>query len=169
METCATAEEAEEALYGTKQYDEYAVAHYLIADDEQAFVWERDAHNAEHAVRSDAGTLCVTNHLLFRSGVGSVPQDTLDNEGANDAYRRARILNDGLDGTLMAEDLLWDLLESARADRRRDEANPDGRVRTLWHGQYDLTAGSVEYEFYLGDDVDGSPLRSALVALTLSA
>jgi hypothetical protein len=169
LDTCATAGEAKEALYGTKQYDEYAVAHYLIADQEQAFVWERDAHNAEHAVPTVTGSLCVTNHLLFRDGAGSVPQDTADNEGANDAYRRTRILRDGFDGSLVAEDRLWDLLESARADRRRDEANPDGRVRTLWHGQYDLTCSSVEYEFYLGDDVDGSPLRSPSVALRLSA
>jgi hypothetical protein len=87
----------------------------------------------------------------------------------NDAYRRARILNDGLDGSLIARDRLRDLLESARADRRRDEANPDGRVRTLWHGQYDLTCSSVEYEFYLGDYMDGSPLRSPLLIFTLSA
>ena len=169
LDTCATAGEAKEVLYGTKQYDEYAVAHYLIADNELAFVWERDTHNAEHAVPTDTGTLCVTNHLLFKNGVGSVPEDTADNEGANDAYRRARILNDGLDGSLIARDRLWDLLESARADRRRDEANPDGRVRTLWHGQYDLTCSSVEYEFYLGDNVDGSPLRSPVVIFTLSA
>ena len=168
LDTCATAEEAKEVLYGTKQYDEYAAAHYLIADKEEAFVWERDTHNAEHAVPSDTGTLCVTNHLLFENGVGCVPQDTADNESANDAYRRSRLLNDGLDGSLIAEDGLWDILESARADRRRDEANPDGRVRTLWHGQYDLTDSSVEYEFYLGDKVDGSPRRSPLVTLALS-
>jgi hypothetical protein len=125
-------------------------------------------HNAEHAVPTDTGTLCVTNNLLFRDGVGSVPHDT-DNEGANDSYRRARILNNGIGGTPVTADGLWDLLESARADQRRDEANPDGRVRTLWHAQYDLTAGAVEYEFYLGDDVDGSPRRSSLVAMTLSA
>ncbi len=169
LDTCATADEAKEVLYGTKQYDEYAVAHYLIADQEEAFVWERDTHNGEHAVPTDTGTLCVTNHLLFKNGVASVPEDTSDNEGANDAYRRGRILNDGLDGSLMARDRLWDLLESARADRRRDEANPDGRVRTLWHAQYDLTCRSVEYEFYLGDKLDGSPVRSPLLTLTLSA
>jgi Acyl-coenzyme A:6-aminopenicillanic acid acyl-transferase len=169
LDTCATAGEAKEVLYGTKQYDEYAVAHYLIADQEEAFVWERDTHNGEHAVPTDTGMLCVTNHLLFKNGVASVPEDTSDNEGANDAYRRGRILNDGLNGSLMARDRLWDLLESARADRRRDEANPDGRVRTLWHAQYDLTFRSVEYEFYLGDKLDGSPVRSPLVTLTFSA
>ena len=39
----------------------------------------------------------------------------------------------------------------------------------MWHGQYDLTCKSVEYEFYLGDNIDGSPVRSPLVTLTLSA
>ena len=77
LDTCATAGEAKEVLYGTKQYDEYAVAHYLIADQEEAFVWERDTHNGEHAVPTDTGTLCVTNHLLFKNGVASVPEDSL--------------------------------------------------------------------------------------------
>jgi hypothetical protein len=32
-----------------------------------------------------------------------------------------------------------------------------------------MTGGAVEYEFYLGDDVDGSPCRSPSVSVTLSA
>ncbi len=34
LDTCATANAAREALYEAKQYDEYAVVHYLVADDE---------------------------------------------------------------------------------------------------------------------------------------
>ena len=90
LDTCSSAEEAKEALFGAKQYDEYAVAHYLIADDEQAFVWERDTHNAEHVVSMDGETLSVTNFLLFREGVSSIPEDLPENTQAHDAYRRAR-------------------------------------------------------------------------------
>jgi Acyl-coenzyme A:6-aminopenicillanic acid acyl-transferase len=168
LDTCSDAEEAKEALYGAKQYDEYAVAHYLVADSEQAFVWERETHNAEHAVAADGGTLCVTNYLLYRSGVASVPNDLANDAGVNDAYRRARILQGGLNQTPVTGHRLWELLESVRADRRKDEVDPEARTRTLWHAQYELESRSVGYEFYLGDEVDGAPRRSPLVALTLS-
>ncbi len=52
-------------------------------------------HNAEHAVPTDTGTLCVTNHLLFRDGAGRVPDDT-DNE-------RAKMPIDALLSSTMSE------------------------------------------------------------------
>jgi len=169
LDTCGDAEEAKEALYGVKQYDEYAVAHYLVADSEGAFVWERETHNAEHAVAAEGGTLCVTNYLLYRQGAASVPNASDRPTGVNDAYRRARILHGALNGTSVTEDRLWNLLEQVRADRSRDDIDPEARTRTLWHAQYDLDRRSVGYEFYLGDHADGAPRRSPLLTLTLSA
>ena len=169
LETCSSAEEAKEALYGAKQYDEYAVAHYLVADSEQAFVWERDTHNAEYAVSQRGHWLYVTNFLLHRLGVDRIPNDVSDNPSANDAYRRASVLQGGLNGSGITWSALWELLESVRADSRHDEVFPESRTRTLWHGQYDLEGRSVEYEFYLGERSDGSPRRSQRVKLTLSA
>jgi len=55
-----------------------------------------------------------------------------------------------------------------RKDRRHDEMDPNAQVRTLWHSQYDLESCSVEYEFYLGDESDGSPRRSPVVTANLS-
>lgn len=167
LDACSSAEEAKEALYGAKQYDEWAVAHYLIADDEQAFVWERDTHNAEHIVSMDGETLSVTNFLLFREGVSSIPEDLPKNTQAHDAYRRARVLREALDDQPMTGDRLWDVLESVRADARRDEVVPVARVRTLWHSQYDVEGRSVDYEFYLGDGQEDTVRRSPRVSFSL--
>lgn len=54
-----------------------------------------------------------------------------------------------------------------RSDTRQDEWDPESRNRTLWHSQSDLETCAVEYEFYLGDEPDGSPRRSPIVRLGL--
>jgi hypothetical protein len=88
------------------------VPHYLVANAEQAFVWERDTHNAEHAVPAAGDSLCVTNYLLHRGRADAVPDDASDNASANDTYERSRILQGGVDGTTVTRKGLWDLLES---------------------------------------------------------
>ena len=49
LDTCATVEEAKQALLQTKQYYQYVPIHYLIADRHgNAFVWEySESHNKE--------------------------------------------------------------------------------------------------------------------------
>jgi hypothetical protein len=168
LERCASAEEALDVLYGAKQYDEWAVAHYLVADATGAFVWERVLHNAEHAIHQVDGRLCVTNLLLFERGPQATPEAGGDNVGLNDSSRRSRVLMDGVRSDHVAPEQLWTLLEAVRADRSQDEWQPENRVRTLWHNQFDATLPSVEYEFYLGDAVDGSPRRSPRVGVSLS-
>ena len=101
----------------------------------------------------------MTNHLLHgRDHPSDVPADTIDNPSANNSYARQRVLY----ATLAAADRpdsLWDALESVRAQRStQDESQPP--VRTLWHSQYDITQRQVSFEFYLGDNTDGTPRRS---------
>ncbi len=163
LDTCATAQAAREALYEAKQYDEYAVAHYLIADNDDAFVWERNTHNAEYAVDADLDGLCVTNHLLHRrTRPSDIPDDIDGNPAANNSYGRSRSLYASLARAPLSADALWDALEAVRAQGGTED--PDLQqppVRTLWHSQYDIEARSVRFEFYLGDTADGSPRRSA--------
>jgi hypothetical protein len=168
LERCSSAEEALEALYTTKQYEEWAVAHYLVADRHRAFVWEREGHNSEHVVEQESGRLCVTNFLLFRQGASEVPDDET-NPHLNEAYRRSRVLHDGFDGKPISRDKLWSILESARQDPSRDTWDPENRVRTLWHNQFDLDACQVDYEFYLGEEEDGTPRRSSPASVSLSS
>ena len=157
LDTCATANAAREALYEAKQYDEYTVVHYLVADDDAAFVWEHDTHG-EFAVDADSGGLCVTNHLLHgRDHPSDVPADTVDSPSANGRCTSARTLRDPRRHD--RPDSLWDALESVRAQRSpQDESQPP--VRTLWHSQYDITQRQVSFEFFLGDNTDGTPRRS---------
>ncbi len=169
LDRCASAADALDALYSTKQYDEWAVAHFLVADETQAFVWERELHNTEHVVRDDGGRLCVTNYLLFRDGANAMPDVVADNDGLNDALRRGRVLVEGSGREPISEEGLWSLLESVGADGSHDDWQPLDRVRTLWHNQFDLAQRSVGYEFYLGDDEDGSARRSPRCTLSLSS
>ena len=57
LDTCASVEEAKEALLFTKQYHMFLPSHYLIADRHgESFVWEYShAHNREHIVESPGG------------------------------------------------------------------------------------------------------------------
>ena len=63
--------------------------------------------------------------LLFRDGAGSMPDDT-DNDGANDAYRRARILNTGCAGPRSSGmgSSPSRIGPSGRAQRRRESRGP---------------------------------------------
>ena len=168
LDTCTTATQAEDALYGVKVFNQYAVAHYLIADRDTAFVWEREAHNVEHVVHSAGDALCVTNYLLHRRGrPDDVPDDTAD-PASSDMYRRARALwREVHDRSLSASDL-WSVLETVRADARAGPPEGPTNVRTLWHSQYEPDAREVTFEFYLGDEPDGSPRRSEPVTLALN-
>jgi Acyl-coenzyme A:6-aminopenicillanic acid acyl-transferase len=160
LDTCSTAVAAREALYEAKQYYEYAVVHFLVADREHAFVWERNMAGAEYAVDADADGLCVTNHPLHRPS--EIPDDIDGNPAANSSYARARSLSSSLDRAPLSTGAMWDALEAVRADGGAE--SPDALqppVRTLWHSHYDIDARDVTVEFYLGDNVDGSPRRSS--------
>jgi Acyl-coenzyme A:6-aminopenicillanic acid acyl-transferase len=163
LDTCSTAEAAREALYEAKQYYEYAVVHFLVADRDHAFVWERNMAGAEFAVDADADGLCVTNHPLHcRARPSDIPDDIDGNSAANSSYARARSLYSSVDRAPLSTRVMWDALEAVRADggiESLDAIQPP--VRTLWHSHYDIDEREVTLEFYLGDNADGSPRRSS--------
>ena len=63
LDTCATVEEAKDALLETKQYYEFIPVHYLIADRfGKSFVWEYShAHNKEFIIENPDRPLVMTN------------------------------------------------------------------------------------------------------------
>jgi hypothetical protein len=162
LDTCASVDEAIEALYGAKQYDNFITCHYLIADAEgHAFVWERDTHNAEHVVRAVDSPLCVTNYLLHRhAGIASLPADPT---GSN-MYERARMLDAFASGAPLSPDDVRAALRAVQVDV------PEPIGRTLWSSHYDLCERSVTLEFYLGETSQQSARqrRSAPLAFTLA-
>jgi hypothetical protein len=148
LESCATAEDAAEALRVAKQYYEFVPCHYVVADRHgRAFVWEHSAaHNREHLIWADQ-PLVVTNHLLHRHAtLGDLPAEA----GNSLTYERARRLTAAIaqPGALDAEEL-----------KRRHTCvqieQPDTPVRTLWHAVYDPTTQTVQFDFYLGESANG--------------
>jgi hypothetical protein len=160
LDTCSTVDEAIEALYGTKQYDNFITCHYLVADARgQAFVWERDTHNVEHVVRADDAPMCVTNYLLHRhESISALPPDRPD----TNMYQRARTLDAHAAATPLSADNIDAALNAVRVE------GPDPVARTMWRSLYDLDLRSVTLEFYLGENADGSQRRSRPVRYTLS-
>jgi predicted choloylglycine hydrolase len=159
LDRCATAADARDALLDAKQYDELFACHYVVADAAgDAFVWERDTHNAEHVVDAGEQPLCVTNHLLHRRpSPRDVPDDVPGDELRSDTYRRARVLDARVGDGAVTEDGLRDALAAVRMDGRYDAQLPTPG-RTLWFTMYDLAARAMTIEFYLGEG-DGHGLR----------
>jgi predicted choloylglycine hydrolase len=153
LDTCATAAEAVEALYGAKQYDLGTPLHYLVADRSgDAFVWERGPGGDEHAVRADGAALCVTNHLLHRHrDPARLPVDTVETMLTYQRYRTIaeHSARPGLSGERMRT-----ALDAVRVDATSDTPYP---VRTLWRTVFDLERATMATQFYLGDAADGAP------------
>jgi hypothetical protein len=156
LDTCASAAEALDALLGAKQYDLGAPLHYLVADASgDAFVWERGPGGDEHAVRSDAGALCVTNHPVYRhSDPADLPADNVETLLTYQRYRTlsARSAGAGLSGERMRE-----ALDAVRCDASTEVPYP---IRTLWRTVFDLDRTTMSTHFYLGDAPDGAPRYS---------
>jgi hypothetical protein len=168
LDTCRDADEAIDALYTTKQFDTMFTCHYVVADRHgNAFVWERDTHNAEHVVRADGDTLCVTNYLLHRhpsprSLPAGDPRRPDSLPFTTDFFERARML----DGHAWSRPISVAALEAALDDVAVGTDVPG--ARTLWRSVFDPVARSVAVEFYLGDDADGRVRRSPPVSCTLA-
>jgi hypothetical protein len=167
LDRCRDVEEAIETLYMTKQYDTMFTCHYLVVDRHgEAFVWERDTHNAEHVVRAGASPLCVTNYLLHRhpsprSLPSSDPRRPDSLPFTTDFYERSRTL----DRHAMHTPISVVGLEAALDDVAMGVDVPG--ARTLWRSIFDPEARSMSVEFYLGDAPDGRVRRSPQVTCSM--
>ena len=148
LETCATVDDAIEALRMTKQYYDFVPCHYLVADPSgRSFVWEHGVtYNGEHVVWSDEAQV-MTNHLLWRyPSTAELPAEA----GNGWTFDRARRLGDALaaPGGLDAEQL-------KRRHACVRSLEPGLPVRTLWHNIYDTGAGTMEISLHLADAPTG--------------
>src|SRR4029077_4664142 len=93
LDTCATVQEAKEALLSTKQYYEFIQVHYLIADRHgQSFVWEySQAHNREYIIENPDKPLVTTNFSLHPHLGGASPPSS---DKAKAVYPRYCLLAD---------------------------------------------------------------------------
>jgi hypothetical protein len=155
LDTCATVQEAKEALLLTKQYYEFLQVHYLIADRHgQSFVWEySQAHNREYIVENPDKPLITTNFSLHRYLDGKSPPSS---DKAKTICPRYCLLADFI--AKNHEKLTVDAIKEAH--KKVDAVRPSGKDsprapgRTLWHALYVPENRTVEVSFYLRDEPD---------------
>lgn len=155
LDTCATVEEAKEALLVAKHYYFFTPCHFLVADRSgAAFVWEHSPRrNREAIVTADprtAGRLVCTNHLLHRwPDPTQLPDDHGPMGTAALTYHRWQTLT-----AAMADDtrLDRDAIRAQFADV--SFRAPVVEARTFWHAQYDVDDASAAISFFL-HDADG--------------
>jgi predicted choloylglycine hydrolase len=153
LDTCATVEEAKEALLLAKHYYFFTPCHFAVADRAgAAFVWEHSPRrNREVIVESDPGThgrLVCTNHLLHRwPDPARLPAEDGPIGTAALTYHRWRALHDAMDDGAVVD------REDIRAQFHAVSFGaPIQEARTFWHALYDVEDASAEVSFYLHDE-----------------
>jgi hypothetical protein len=161
LDTCATVDEAKQALLLAKHYYFFTPCHFVVADRSgRSFVWEHSPRrNVEAIVEPDAGSsgrLVCTNHLLHRwPDPEQLPDDSGPIGTAALTYHRWRALSADLGtGAVVDRDDIRDQFAAVSFRAPIQEA------RTFWHALYDVDEAAVEVSFFLRD-VDGSSTYSA--------
>jgi hypothetical protein len=163
LDTCATVEEAKEALLTTKQYYEFVPVHYLIADrNGKSFVWEySQAHNREYIVENPGKPLVTTNFSLHRYLDNAKPPST---KAVEKVCPRYCILTERLGDR--PEKLTVDYIKQTHklVDATRDSPDPKRLPnRTLWHALYFPEQRKMQVSFYLKDEPAASQPGKAKV------
>jgi predicted choloylglycine hydrolase len=174
LDTCATVEEAMEALLSTKQYYEFLSVHYLIADRQgKAFIWEySQAHNREYIIENPGQALITTNFSLHRYGKKNLPPSAEEARKICGRYcaLAGRIAEQPEKVTVERIKQTHQLVEASGGSFLGRPSN-----RTLWHTLYFPEERKLQVSFYLRDEPDpaknGKPriVRSKYVNFDLSS
>lgn len=167
LDTCATVDEAADALRIAKHYYFFTPCHFLVADRSgRSFVWEHSPRRNHEVIvepeRSTSGRLVCTNHLLHRwPDPTQLPDDSGPIGTAALTYRRWRTLTGaGIDGAVVGRDDIRDHFAAVGF------VAPVQEARTFWHAIYDVDRADVEIRFFSHDRDDQSfysaPIRLAL-------
>jgi hypothetical protein len=155
LDTCASVEEAKEALLTNKQYYEIGQVHYLVADRHgKAFVWEYShAHNREYIVENPGKPLVTTNFSLHSYLEDGKPPSS---KGAKKACPRYCTLTDKLSGRQdkLTVDQVKETHKLVDMTQTPPKASPWAPSRTLWHALYSPEMRSMQISFYLRDEQD---------------
>lgn len=152
LDTCATTEEAKEALLSQKIYYGYNQLHYMIADRSgRSSVFEY-SYTTNRCFIIDGGTepLPITNFLLHRHDT-DLPLPVTNTPFC--MYNRYHVLKDRLaanSSMLFSNESIRDITASAYVD----SSNHDP-IRTLWHSIYNTHDNSMTINFYLKDTPGG--------------
>jgi hypothetical protein len=151
LDTCATVEEAKQALMATKLYYQYVPVHYLIADRfGNAFVWEySEFHNKEFVVENPGQPLVMTNFTLHTKLTDGKPPSA---EKARPTCKRYAYLTEKLSAGKIDDATLRSFHKNVDAQMSR-EAHPEHPPeRTFWHAFYYPEDRRVRLSFYLRDE-----------------
>jgi predicted choloylglycine hydrolase len=164
LDTCATVDEAKDALLAAKHYYFFTPCHFVVADRTGAsFVWEHSPRRNHEIIvdqdRSMQSRLVCTNHLLHRwPDTSQLPDDSGPIGTAALTYQRWRTLTDAnATGAVVDRDDIRQQFAQVRFTA------PIEGARTFWHALYDVNDASAEISFYLRDDdgvsVYSNPIR----------
>jgi hypothetical protein len=157
LDTCATTDEAKEALLLTKQCYEFAPVHYLVADRHgKSFIWEySQAHNREYIVENPGQPLVTTNFSLHRHLDGGKPPSV---KLAEKVCPRYCILTEKLnshEGKLTV-DFIKETHKLVDAVQPAAKTSARAPGRTLWHALYFPEQRRMQVSFYLKDEPDSN-------------
>ena len=140
LDTCATVDEAKEALLMAKQYYFFVPCHFVVADRSgRSFVWEHSAgHNREAIVEADrftGGRTVCTNHLLHtRHDLTDLPAEDGALGTAALTYTRWRSLHAATStGAVVDRDDIREQFRTRPVRRTRSKApERSGMPSTTW-------------------------------------
>jgi len=155
LDTCATVDEAKDALLAAKHYYFFTPCHFVVADRSGAsFVWEHSPRRNLEMIVDDGvathGRLVCTNHLLHRwPDPSTLPADDGPIGTAARTYHRWRALHEAIDdGAVVDRDDIRAQFDAVSFRAPIEEA------RTFWHALYDVDDASVVLRFFVRD-IDG--------------
>jgi predicted choloylglycine hydrolase len=171
LDTCATVEEAREALLTSKQFYTFVPNHYIVADRSgNSFVYlNSTGRNVQHIIGGQGRPQVVSNFQLHRHPtLEHMPDGPLTFQ--TNAFWRYRTLADLIarqDRPFELEDLksnnahvnVGAMIQKMGGERMLPGMAANVAPRTLWHSIYDQQAGTARISFYLGEPVEGDGER----------
>jgi len=156
VDTCATLEEAKEALLNNKVSMALLPAHFMVMDSSgRTFIYERSSKDfSDHFLESDGKEpVIITNHSVYDyPAVDKFPEPSKDDYDTFNRYRRLRKYVQGHKGKFSVEDGKQAM---TLAYGRVNEASEGGYhalpLRTLYTAVVDIDERAVWVKFYLRD------------------
>lgn len=164
LDTCATVDEAKQALLISKQYYAFIPCHYIVADQNgNSFVYENSTwRNRQHIIDGTGQPQAVTNFQLHRNLTSdNVPDDTqIAKDGVCLRYQTLIERIAKHEGFFTPSDLkahsasvnVFNMAMKQKMETGEDIPSPE-HSRTLWHSLYEQQAKTAEFSFYLGEEV----------------
>lgn len=183
LDTCASVDEAKDALLMVKQYYHLVPCHYMIGDRHgNSFVYENSTgRNMQYIVDGQGQPQIVTNFQLYRHPANEAMPGNEFSLGMN-AFWRYRTLADLLrrqedrfseeamktNNACVSVHQMFKLLGSQPAET---SIAAGLLTRTLWHSLYNLEERTVAFDFYLGETGSGNAtqeVRSGYIEFPLA-